>query len=103
MSNRELRRAQQRELLKHRSTGPRGPLEPVPADALASADAAGRPPPPIRRHSPPIWGRARMLRVVCPTIPRGMLAPHGLRLSWQIARDRRPVQFRRARTRTRCR
>lgn len=53
MSNRELRRAQQRELLKHRSTGPRGPLEPVPADALASADAAGLRPP---------WGFVRALQ-----------------------------------------
>jgi len=54
---------------------------------------------PIRRHSPPIRGRARMLRLVCPTIPRGLLTPHGLRLSWQIVRDRRPVTLRRARTR----
>lgn len=54
---------------------------------------------PIRRHSPPIRGRARMLRLVHPTIPRALLAPHGLRLSWQIVRDRRSVGFRCARPR----
>ena len=53
--------------------------------------------PPIRRYSPSIWGRARMLRLVHPTIPRALLAPHGLRLSWQIVRDRRSVHSMRCR------
>lgn len=46
MSNRETRRAQQRELARHRSSGPRGPLEPVPPENLAAAAEGGVKPPP---------------------------------------------------------
>lgn len=53
--------------------------------------------PTIQRHSPPIRGRARLLRIVHPTIPRALLTPQGLHLSWQIVRGWRSVELRRCR------
>lgn len=53
-----------------------------------------------RRHSPPILARARLLRWACrQQQPRlAILAPSGLALKWQIARDRRQVRARHCRT-----
>lgn len=46
METRKTRRAQMRELARHRSHGPRGPLEPVPPENLRAADERGVKAPP---------------------------------------------------------
>lgn len=78
----------------------REPSQRPPSPVAPLARPAAQRSPPIRRYSPSICGRMRLLRAYAlKPRRRALLTPRGLRLSWQIVRDRRSVTLRRARTR----